>query len=531
MELWPARSFEWEGVNCQIPVGEVSTDGLKIPSWTCTFCQKTLATRNYLNAHVSAYHRGRRECEICGQVFTTTSSRRKHSATQHGKAKLRCEWCSESFPSHKPLRKHYVAAHPERCFPCDDCGKLFLNRDPRNKHRRAAHRATRYKCRHCGQGFASSYLLEHHKYTENHHRASLEQLFKCKRCGHGHASKRGLLRHQKRAGHLDDSEKCVRPFECGVCHKAYTRGDGLLRHQRRAGHLPKKKKQVKDFECWACNGRVCVKEGTYESSKGQGHLPKDITLFECSVCKKSYQSLFNLRQHQIKEDHLPEEEPKGHHPENPAPHFACGVCGKPYSSLTNLRTHQAKQGHPPSQADKLTVFNVRGVSTCIQKFSSPQRPPRQEESRARRALMRPIRQMSGRTCATNWLYQLDPLTRLVGGMLVTELHGREVKCTSSELNSFPAAAWPGLRVLHAELLQRRRPRVHCRQRHLPVQLLRVQGWRRVLRAQGLQLQPSVARPRHHDRFHRQQSDPAVHRRKFSASCRSSRADVPARLAI
>ncbi|KAH8808575.1 ABC-2 type transporter-domain-containing protein [Xylogone sp. PMI_703] len=37
-----------------------------------------------------------------------------------------------------------------------------------------------------------------------------------------------------------------------------------------------------------------------------------------------------------------------------------------------------------------------------------------------------------------WLYQLDPFTRLIGGMVVTELHGRAVQCTSSELNVFNA---------------------------------------------------------------------------------------------
>ncbi|KAB2576650.1 ABC transporter G family member 11 [Lasiodiplodia theobromae] len=39
-----------------------------------------------------------------------------------------------------------------------------------------------------------------------------------------------------------------------------------------------------------------------------------------------------------------------------------------------------------------------------------------------------------------WLYQLDPFTRLIGGMLVTELHGRSVECTSVELNRFNAPA-------------------------------------------------------------------------------------------
>ncbi|KAF7906308.1 hypothetical protein EAF00_000587 [Botryotinia globosa] len=39
-----------------------------------------------------------------------------------------------------------------------------------------------------------------------------------------------------------------------------------------------------------------------------------------------------------------------------------------------------------------------------------------------------------------WLYQLDPFTRLIGGMVVTELQGREVKCTSAELSRFTAPA-------------------------------------------------------------------------------------------
>ncbi|KAH8665800.1 ABC-2 type transporter-domain-containing protein [Tricladium varicosporioides] len=37
-----------------------------------------------------------------------------------------------------------------------------------------------------------------------------------------------------------------------------------------------------------------------------------------------------------------------------------------------------------------------------------------------------------------WLYQLDPFTRLIGGMVVTELHDRPVICHTSELNRFTA---------------------------------------------------------------------------------------------
>lgn len=37
-----------------------------------------------------------------------------------------------------------------------------------------------------------------------------------------------------------------------------------------------------------------------------------------------------------------------------------------------------------------------------------------------------------------WLYQLDPFTRLISGMTVTELHGRNVICNPSEYNHFNA---------------------------------------------------------------------------------------------
>lgn len=37
-----------------------------------------------------------------------------------------------------------------------------------------------------------------------------------------------------------------------------------------------------------------------------------------------------------------------------------------------------------------------------------------------------------------WLYQLDPFTRLIGGMLVTELHERPVVCRPAEYNRFSA---------------------------------------------------------------------------------------------
>ena len=37
-----------------------------------------------------------------------------------------------------------------------------------------------------------------------------------------------------------------------------------------------------------------------------------------------------------------------------------------------------------------------------------------------------------------WLYELNPFTRLIGGMVVTELHNLPVKCTAGEFNQFRA---------------------------------------------------------------------------------------------
>ena len=37
-----------------------------------------------------------------------------------------------------------------------------------------------------------------------------------------------------------------------------------------------------------------------------------------------------------------------------------------------------------------------------------------------------------------WLYELNPFTRLIGGMIVTELHDLQVQCTPQEFNTFSA---------------------------------------------------------------------------------------------
>jgi ABC-type multidrug transport system permease subunit len=37
-----------------------------------------------------------------------------------------------------------------------------------------------------------------------------------------------------------------------------------------------------------------------------------------------------------------------------------------------------------------------------------------------------------------WLYELNPFTRLIGGMVVTEMHDRAVQCTPGEFNQFRA---------------------------------------------------------------------------------------------
>lgn len=39
-----------------------------------------------------------------------------------------------------------------------------------------------------------------------------------------------------------------------------------------------------------------------------------------------------------------------------------------------------------------------------------------------------------------WLYELDPFTRLISGLVSTELHGLPVVCTETELNRFTAPA-------------------------------------------------------------------------------------------
>ncbi|KIX09317.1 uncharacterized protein Z518_00396 [Rhinocladiella mackenziei CBS 650.93] len=56
-----------------------------------------------------------------------------------------------------------------------------------------------------------------------------------------------------------------------------------------------------------------------------------------------------------------------------------------------------------------------------------------------------------------WLYQLDPFTRLVSGMVTTELHGLPVVCTRGELNSFPSPQGQDCGEYMADFFQRGGP--------------------------------------------------------------------------
>lgn len=127
-----------------------------------------------------------------------------------------------------------------------------------------------------------------------------------------------------------------------------------------------------------------------------------------------------------------------------------------------------------------------------------------------------------------WLYQLDPFTRLVGGMvrclhplsfpeqgLIDDGAGgdrtprppRDLLPLSTE--QLHRSLGPNVRPIHGRLLLERRSRLPCRQRNGRLPILRLQGRGPVLRVAGLPFRSQVEGPGDLRRLHRQQSDPAL----------------------
>ena len=121
----------------------------------CDLCDKSFASKQRLNSHISAIHEGikpvvkRLDCSFCDSSFASKQRLKTHIESIHeGKKtkveKLYCDFCEKSFSSKQRLIGHISVIHEgkdildERSV-CGICGITFASKQRLNSHIASVH--------------------------------------------------------------------------------------------------------------------------------------------------------------------------------------------------------------------------------------------------------------------------------------------------------------------------------------------------------------------------------------------------------
>ncbi|XP_016896619.1 zinc finger protein 471-like [Cynoglossus semilaevis] len=149
--------------------------------FTCEICGKAFTQKLHLMQHMSC-HAGDTLfcCGVCHKRFTLLYQLRKHERVcrsgdpvqlhiqelSEGRAKKKqvpCPVCGEVFGSNDSLRRHFRCHTGEKPFGCPICGRHFRDRGNMGKHMVLHTGEKRFGCDTCGQRFTWKVQLKKHK--------------------------------------------------------------------------------------------------------------------------------------------------------------------------------------------------------------------------------------------------------------------------------------------------------------------------------------------------------------------------------
>lgn len=272
-------------------VHEASDNSIK--PFSCDFCQKTFARKQYLSTHRLMHTREKTiQCNECPKKFIRQSCLKKHFRGTHFKP-FACVKCQMKFRTESVLAKHTKTHEPfwtktrtYECYLCKTTRHYWKIGNLRD-HMRSRHTSERpYRCEQCPKTFAVRSCLTAHKASHSQR----ERIHECNVCHKTFYTKPILTSHMK--SHYD------KPFQCEKCTKSFLRKGDLSRH---------------------CRTNSC---------KRMTHLPK-VSIFQCYICSKELKSFYLLRRHMLL-----------FHLRNHSKRYSCDECPKKYTSMEHLRYHK-----------------------------------------------------------------------------------------------------------------------------------------------------------------------------------------------
>ncbi|CAH1772340.1 unnamed protein product, partial [Owenia fusiformis] len=283
----------------------------------CTYkgCDYSCNCRKSIQAHILAIHKNVKfRCTHPDCTFETNSRTklRYHTKSQHLAVEefkpWKCDECELRFCHVYDLNRHHYVRHmPEKPYSCDekDCNYKCKSTWELKSHKSQSHSDIRpYKCGQCGlRTKVLSDLRKHmirHLNVREHQCGICDKKFicaadakrhrddihsdlqiKCEYCPYIAKSRAKFRKHLEKHG--------SRWFSCAHCSQKYHSKSSLKQHIRT--HDPDR-----PFPCPICEEYVATSVFTLVVHIGKLH--KDYRyLYECIVCRRSYNKSCQLRQH------------------------------------------------------------------------------------------------------------------------------------------------------------------------------------------------------------------------------------------
>ncbi|XP_057685457.1 zinc finger protein ZFP2-like isoform X2 [Corythoichthys intestinalis] len=278
-------------------------DGAGGKPFSCSHCDKTFTTKEYLFVHTHTHTEGKPFlCTFCGKRFSRKATLKIHTRTHTGEKTFVCSLCNKRFCTKHDLTRHTRTHTGEKPFVCTFCGQRFTHKGHLNVHKRTHTGEKPFVCSLCDKRFCTKQVLATHTRTHTG-----EKPFLCTFCDERFAQKGPLITHTR----THTGEK---PFVCSLCNKRFCTKQVLTTHTRtHTGEKP--------FRCTICDERFTQKR--YLKIHTRTHTGDEPHV--CSLCDRRFCTKEGLKKHT-----------RTHTGEKP---FVCSLCDKGFYAKEDLTKH------------------------------------------------------------------------------------------------------------------------------------------------------------------------------------------------